>query len=116
MYNNQQPMDTIKSWQKWYRTNQVSSMTEPMVTKDNREELHNTVNAFTTLIEAEAIKKATECFADTITEYSCELDGVQLYNCLLTAVQNNLKYTEEEYKKAKQLIDLLQNQNNENQN
>jgi hypothetical protein len=115
MYNNQQPMDTIKAWQNWYHKNQrVSSMTKPMVTKDSKEKLHNTVGVVTTLIEAEAIKKATEYFADTITEYSCELDGVQLYNCLLTAAQNNLKHTEEEYKKAKQLIDLLQNQNNEN--
>jgi hypothetical protein len=115
MYTNQPPIDTINSWQDWYRTNQkVASMEKPMATKDSREELHNTVDAVTTLIEAEAIKKATMCFADTIAEYGCELNGVQLYKCFFTAAQDNLKYTNKEYKKAKQLTDLLHDQNNEN--
>jgi hypothetical protein len=114
MYTNQPPIDTIKSWQDWYRTNQkVASMEKPMVTKDSREQIHTAVHAATTLLEADSIKKATMCFADTIAEYSCELDGTQLYKCFLAAAQDNLKYTSKEYEKAKQLTDLLNNQNNE---
>lgn len=78
-----------------------------MVNKDSWEELHDTTNAFASFIEGEAIKKATQCFADTIAEYGCELSGKQLYACFYAAAIENLNYADKEYKKAKQLVDSL---------
>ncbi len=43
MDTTQEPMDTVKSWQDWYRKHQVvASMEEPMASKDSRENLHDT--------------------------------------------------------------------------
>lgn len=111
MDTTQEPVDAVKSWQDWYRKHQlVASMDEPMASKDSREQLHDTTNAAQDLaaaVEAEAIKKATMCFADTIAEYSSELSGADLYKCFFNAVMENLNYADKEYKKAKQLMDLL---------
>lgn len=118
MDTTQEPLDTIKSWQDWYRDHQiVASMTEPMATKDSRENLHDTANAIDSLcsdLEEESTKRATTCFADTIAEYSSDLSGADLYKCFFTAAIENLNYAEKEYKKAKQLVDLLRYRGNEN--
>ena len=108
-------MDTVKSWQDWYRKHQVvASMEEPMASKDSRENLHDTSKAVDSLlsaVESEATRKATLCFADTIAEYSCELSGAQLYRCFYTAAVDNMNHADKEYKKAKQLMDLLRYKN-----
>lgn len=112
MDTTQEPVDAVKSWQDWYRKHQsVASMDEPMASKDSREKLHDTANAVTTLIESEAIKKATTCFADTIAEYGSELTGPQLYRCFYAAAVDNFNYADKEYKKAKQLMDMLRYKN-----
>lgn len=85
-------------------------MDEPMATKDSREKLHDTTKAvkkLATAAEMEAAEKATMCFADTIAEYSSELSGADLYKCFFNAVMENMNYADKEYKKAKQLMDLL---------
>lgn len=111
MDTTQEPVDAVKSWQDWYRKHQlVASMDEPMTSKDSREQLHDTAKAMENMaaaIETEAIRKATTCFADTIAEYSSELSGADLYKCFFNAVMENLNYADKEYKKAKQLMDLL---------
>jgi hypothetical protein len=105
------PMDAIHNWQKWYREHQlVASMTEPMATKDSREQLHDTSNAVDRLVsEAEQLsfKKATEYFADTLAEFSCDLSGRQLFEALLKAATDNYNYTKGEYDKAKSFLDLI---------
>ena len=105
------PMDAIKQWQKWYREHQpVASMDEPMVTKDSREQLHDTTNAVAQLVsdaEQLSFKKATEYFADTLAEFSCDLSGRQLFEALLRAATDNYNYTKGEYDKAKQFLDLI---------
>lgn len=109
MDTTQEPVDTVKSWQDWYRKQSVL-VDEPMASKNSREQLHDTTNAAQNLaaaVEAEAIKKATMCFADTIAEYGSELSGADLYKCFFNAVMENLNYADKEYKKAKQLMDLL---------
>jgi len=40
------PMETLQQWQEWYRANRkVASLDEPLVSKESRENLHDTVNA-----------------------------------------------------------------------
>jgi hypothetical protein len=111
MDTTQEPMDTIKEWQKWYREHRlVASMDEPMVTKDSRETLHDTTNAVAQLVndaEQLSFKKATEYFADTLAEFSCDLSGRQLFEALLAAATDNYNYTKGEYDKAKQFLDLI---------
>lgn len=111
MDTTQEPVDTVKSWQDWYRNHQVvASMDEPMATKNSREQLHDTTKAvkkLATAAEVEAAEKATMCFADTIAEYSSELSGAQLYRCFYAAALDNMNHADKEYKKAKQLMDML---------
>lgn len=115
MDTTQEPVETVKAWQEWYREHQpVAQMDTPHTTKDSREQLHDTTNTTAQLssaIEAEAIRKATLCFADTIAEYSCELSGAQLYRCFYAAAVDNFNHADKEYKKAKQLMDLLRYKN-----
>ncbi len=111
MDTTQEPMDTIKEWQKWYREHQpVASIEEPMATKDSRENLHDTSNAVKKLVsetELLSFEKATQYFADTLAEFSCDLSGEQLFKALLTAATDNYNYTKGEYDKAKQFLDLI---------
>lgn len=106
-----EPIDTILEWQKWYRENRVvASLDYPSKTKDSRENLHDTTNAMTTvssILENTTRNKITEYFADTISEGLCEMSGADVYKCFLAAAQEQLKYAEKEYKKAKQLVDYL---------
>jgi hypothetical protein len=108
----QKPLDTMKFWQDWYCEHEmVTSMDKSEITKENRENLHDTSNAVNQLysdIQTKAIKKATACFSDIISEYSCELSGPQLYKCFYAAAAENFNHADKEYKKAKQLMNLLQ--------
>jgi hypothetical protein len=105
------PMETLDAWHKWYREHQsVASIEEPMATKDSRENLHDTSNAVKKLVsEAELLsfEKATQYFADTLAEFSCDLSGEQLFKALLAAATDNYNYTKGEYDKAKQFLDLI---------
>jgi hypothetical protein len=105
------PIEAIKEWQKWYKAHQpVASLNKPMATKDSRENLHDTSNAVTQLVsetELLAFEKATQYFADTLAEFSCDLSGDQLFKALLQAATDNYNYTKREYDKAKQFLDLI---------
>ena len=105
------PMEALDAWHKWYREHQVvASMEEPLATKDSREQLHDTTNAVAQLVsdaEQLSFKKATEYFADTLAEFSCDLSGRQLFEALLRAATDNYNYTKGEYDKAKQFLDLI---------
>jgi len=121
------PLDPIKEWQRWYDSHKmVADMAEPLVTKDSREQLHDTSNATDTLPNwrehyAELIgdrvplqgndmykQKATEHFADTIAEFCNEMSGEELFACFQQAAKENLEHIQKEYDRAKDLIDLIE--------
>jgi hypothetical protein len=109
-----EPIDSIKEWQKWYRNHRlIAEIDAPMETKDSRENLHDTTNAVAQLVsdtEQLSLKKATEYFADTLAEFSCDLSGEQLFSALLTAATDNYNYTKREYDRAKAFLDLISGQ------
>jgi len=117
MENTSEPFSLIENWQKWYKEHAiVASMDEPLITKKSREKLHDTSNACASLIteiEKQSMKKATAYFADTITEFSGDLSGLQLFDCLLSAAIDNYNYTKKEYDNAKQFLDSLKNKTND---
>lgn len=120
-----EPMDAIKNWQDWYKNNQqVAQMDEPLVTKDSRENLHDTSKATDVFSDwrsffkemtqepkqqstEELINKATSYFADTIAEFLPELGGKKLYECFVVAATESMLHAEKEYDENKELIDLL---------
>jgi ubiquinone/menaquinone biosynthesis C-methylase UbiE len=106
-----EPMEALEAWHKWYAENKiVASMEEPMATKDSRENLHDTSRAITDLLTAAekvSSKKATEYFADTISEFLSDLSGQQLFDALLSAATDNYNYTKKEYEKAAQFLELI---------
>ena len=106
------PMDAINAWQKWYKDNQVvASLDKPMVSKDSRENLHDTSNTSDTMTKAEAkamwMQKAQEHFADTLAEYQYELSGKDFYKAFYAAAQENMTHAKKEYDSAKELVDML---------
>ncbi len=122
MDSTQEPVDTIKQWQEWYRSHRViAEIDVPMATKDSREQLHDTSNATTTLegsnnlltdyCTAMSFQKAKEYFADTIAEFTNELSGKELYKAFYAAAMDNMDCVEKEYNKAKQLVDMLRYNN-----
>jgi hypothetical protein len=119
--------EVIQAWQNWYKSHRiVSEMDDPLVTKESRENLHDTSHATGTLPNwrehyAELIgdhlpfqgndmykQKATEHFADTIAEFSNEMSGEELFACFQQAAKENFKYAQKEYDRAKDLMDLLE--------
>ncbi len=122
MDSTQEPVDTIKQWQEWYRSHRViAEIDVPMATKDSREQLHDTSNATTTLEGSNnlltdyctvmSFQKAKEYFADTIAEFANELSGKELYKAFYAAAIENMDCVEKEYNKAKQLVDMLRHNN-----
>jgi len=111
MDTSQEPVDTIKQWQDWYRKYRiVAEIDVPLVTKESRENLHETSNATNSLAEcctAMSFQKAKEHFADTIAEFANELSGKELYKAFYAAAMDNMDCVEKEYNKAKQLVDML---------
>jgi soluble cytochrome b562 len=125
------PMEVINSWQEWAKNNRVvAEMDEPLVTKDSRENLHDTSNArseikdwrsfFKELIADSDVQeygkdivqkaceqKATEYFADTITEFLSELGGEKLYECFVAAATQSFEIADKEYQYNKVLIDKI---------
>jgi len=121
-----EPVETIKAWQDWYKSHRpVAEIDDPLVTKDSRENLHDTSNATDTLPNwrehyAELIgdrlplqgndiykQKATEFFADTIAEFSNEMSGEELFACFWQAAKEHLEHIQKEYDCAMDLIDLI---------
>ena len=124
------PMSSIKEWQRYYKKHQpVAEMDEPLVTKDSRENLHDTSKATDTLPNwrehyAELIgdnipienndeykQKATEHFADTIAEFFNEMTGEELFGCFYNAAKDYMEYVQKEYDTIKDLIDILEIKN-----
>jgi hypothetical protein len=122
MDSTQEPVDTIKQWQDWYRSHRIiAEINTPMATKDSRENMHDTSNATTTLdgsndqltayCKTMWFEKAKEHFADTLAEFTYELSGKELYKAFYAAAIDNLDCVEKEYNKAKQLVDMLRHNN-----
>lgn len=113
------PMEAIKEWQDWYRKHRVvSEIDEPLKTKDSRESLHDTSKTTTTTLngsgnlvtdycKAMSFQKAKDYFADTLAEFTNELSGKDFYKAFYAAAIENLECVEKEYKRAKDLVDML---------
>ena len=112
------PMEAIKEWQDWYRKNRiVAQIDEPLKTKDSRESLHDTSKTTTTLdgsdnlvtdyCRAMSFQKAKDYFADTLAEFTNELSGKDFYKAFYAAAIENLESVEKEYRRAKDLVDML---------
>ena len=114
MENSSKPLNAILGWQEWYNKNHpVASMDEPLVTKESREQLHDTSSVVDSLHKGKLLEKATTYFADTIAEYISELSPTELFSCLLKAATDNYNYTKGEYEHAKQFLNCIKNQTND---
>jgi hypothetical protein len=128
-----EPVNVIQDWQEWYKKNRViAQMDEPLVSKDSRENLHDSSNAVDTLPDwrtfyAELIdepqtqvtvpsnkQKAIDYFADTLAVFNGILTGSELFECFLTAAVDSLNVVQKEYEQAKDLVDLLRCKNHLN--
>ena len=112
MDTTEEPIETIQSWQDWYRKHRiVAQMDKPLVTKDSRENMHDTTNA-TDILEDSAAKamwmeKAKDHFADTLAEYQYELSGKDFYKAFYQAAHENMEVARKEYERIKELVDML---------
>ena len=112
MDTTEEPIETIQSWQDWYRKHRiVAQIDKPLVTKDSRENMHDTTNA-TDILEDSAAKamwmeKAKEHFADTLAEYQYELSGKDFYKAFYQAAHENMEAARKEYERIKELVDML---------
>jgi len=125
-----EPLDAIKQWQQWYRKHYeavVASMEEPLVSKDSRENLHDTSKAtyempdwrsfYKELAEVDVeptkvddniyLQRAIEHFNDTLCEFAHELSAEQFYKAFLIAATNVAKGAQDDYLKCKALVDLI---------
>ncbi len=111
-----EPLDVIEKWQQWYKKNRVvAEIDMPLVSKQSRENLHDTTNAVPSLATAmnhstneQLKKKAQEYFEDTLAEFANELPGKDLYEALVAAVNYNLEVVKKEYEQAKEFAELVQ--------
>lgn len=111
-----EPLDAIKKWQEWYKQNRiVAEIDTPLISKQSRENLHDTTNVATSMTDAldqkqivENKKKAQEYFADTIAEFANELSGRDLYEALIAAATYNLETLKKEYDQAQEFVALVQ--------
>ena len=121
-HSQHKPMDAIKDWQIWYKQHQpVAEMDEPLVSKDSRENMHDTSNATNHEVEKwrDSIQQtirikdacyfnaAVDAFTDVLAEYTHELTPEEFHKAFLFAAVKAMHEEEEEYKKAKKLVDLL---------
>jgi hypothetical protein len=110
-----QAMASIQQWQKWYRENNiVADPEEPLVAKDQRENLHDTSNTATTmndmplpLKEYDVRTNAFNDFSDVIATYMGVLGGKELYKIFFKAAQEYAGIIEAEYKQANDLVNSL---------
>jgi hypothetical protein len=135
------PLSYIKTWQNKFKEHKqqcgVAELDEPLVSKDSRENLHNTSYAVDSikdwrtywkevLDESEACigtekelnqaiqkqktmakQKTVDNFLDEICCALEEMSGEEVFDCFLEAVQSQHKYTKKEYDKTSELLDLL---------
>jgi hypothetical protein len=112
MDTTQEPIDSVQSWQDWYRKHRVVAQIDtPLETKDSRENMHNTINA-TDIFEDSSVKerwieKARDHFADTLAEYQYELNGKDFYKAFYQAAVEAMNHSEKEYQRTKELVDML---------
>jgi hypothetical protein len=107
-----EPVDAIKGWQDWYKKHRiVAQMDEPLVTKDSRENMHDTTDAVDSAAKVMWMSKAQEHFADTLAEYQYELSGKDLYKAFYKAAYENAEAARKEYEKSKELLDMLRYNN-----
>jgi hypothetical protein len=112
MDTTQEPVDSIKEWQEWYRKHQVvAQMDKPSEAKDSSENMHDTTNAADTLEDASANamwrEKAKDHFADTLAEYQYELSGKDFYKAFYQAAVEAMGHAHKEYERTKELVDML---------
>lgn len=112
MLDADKPMEAIEDWQNWYRKHKVvAEINKPLVTKQSRENMHDTDNAADSIESAQAksmwIEKAKEHFADTLAEYQYELSGKDFYKAFYQAAVETMGHAEKEYKRAQELVDML---------
>jgi hypothetical protein len=133
------PLNHIKTWQAKFKEHQkqceVAELDEPLVSKDARENLHNTSNAVDSIKDwrtfwkdvlddsednfenelATAVKqqktmakqKTVDNFLDEICCALEEMSGAELFDCFVEAVQSQHEYTKKEYDKTNELMNLL---------
>ncbi len=107
MDTTQEPINSIKDWQEWYRKHRiVAQLDQPLITKNSRENMHDTTNA-TDDTKTMWINKAREHFADTLAEYQCELNGKDFYKAFYQAAVEAMDCAEKEYQRTKELVDML---------
>lgn len=107
MDTTQEPVNTIKQWQDWYRNHRiVAEMDTPMATKSSREKMHDTSNAVNSVKQI-WIDKACAEFSSTLAEYQYELSGKDFYKAFYQAAQEVMLNAEKEYQRTKDLVDML---------
>jgi hypothetical protein len=135
------PLNHIKTWQAKFKEHKkqcgVAELDEPLVSKDSRENLHNTSYAVDSIKDwrtywkevldepgayigseyelSNAIKqqktiskqKIVDDFLDTLCGAFEELSGEEVFDCFFEAVQSQFDYTKKEHDKTSELLDLL---------
>jgi hypothetical protein len=135
------PLTHIKTWQAKFKEHKkqcgVAELDEPLVSKEARENLHDTSNAvdsikdwrtfwkdvldeseecigtedeFATAIKQQltmAKQKTVDNFLDEICCALEEMSGEEVFDCFLEAVQAQWDYTRKEHDKTSELLDLL---------
>jgi hypothetical protein len=104
-------------------------MNAPLITKDSRENLHNTSKATDSMADWRAYwkevldeteenfktenqmsvhkQKTVDNFLDTLCGALEELNGEEVFDCFFEAVQSQFDYTKKEHDKTSKLLDLL---------
>jgi hypothetical protein len=135
------PLNHIKTWQAKFKEHKkqcgVAELDEPLVSKDLRENLHNTSYAVDSIknwrsywkevldepgahvypenelnqaIQKQktmAKQKTIDNFLDEICCALEEMSGEEVFDCFLEAVQSQWDYTRKEHDKTNELLDLL---------
>jgi hypothetical protein len=135
------PLNHIKTWQAKLKELKkqcgVAELDEPLVSKDARENLHDTSNAvdsikdwrtywkevldeseayigtedeFATVIKQQLTmtkQKTVDNFLDEICCALEEMSGKELFECFVEAVQAQHEYTKKEYDKTTEIMNLL---------
>lgn len=63
------------------------------------------------LTKVDLTAKATEYFADTISEFMTTLDGETIYKCFVVAAKQIHEHAEKEYVFTKALMDAIEGNN-----
>lgn len=103
-----EPMNVIKTWQDWYKNHSIiAQIDEPLMTKDSRENMHDTNDGSDKTAKEMWMNKAQEHFADTLAEFQYELSGTDMYKAFYKAAYENVEGAKKEYERVKELLDML---------